>query len=84
MVFAEHHEAETEDIKFVVYPNPATDHITISGGEYESISFVSANGAVLGREAAQGSHDITRLPKGLNFVIIHTANGDASERFIKR
>gem|GEM_PF-2130853 len=84
VVFAEHHEARTEDIKFVVYPNPATDHITISGGEYESISFVSANGAVLGREAAQGSHDITRLPKGLNFVIIHTANGDASERFIKR
>ncbi len=84
VVFAEHHEAETEDIKFVVYPNPATDHITISGGEYESISFVSANGAVLGREAAQGSHDITRLPKGLNFVIIHTANGDVSERFIKR
>lgn len=84
VIFAEHHEAETEDIKFVVYPNPATDHITISGGEYESISFVSANGAVLGREAAQGSHDITRLPKGLNFVIIHTANGDVSERFIKR
>lgn len=84
VVFAEHHEARTEDIKFVVYPNPATDHITISGGEYESISFVSANGAVLGREAAQGSHDITRLPKGLNFVIIHTANGDVSERFIKR
>ena len=84
VVFAEHHEAETNDIKFVVYPNPATDHITISGGEYESISFVSANGAVLGREAAQGSHDITRLPKGLNFVIIHTANGDVSERFIKR
>ncbi|MBR5643315.1 MAG: T9SS type A sorting domain-containing protein [Salinivirgaceae bacterium] len=84
VVFAEHHVAETEDIKFVVYPNPATDYITISGGEYESISFVSANGAVLGREAAQGSHDITRLPKGLNFVIIHTANGDASERFIKR
>ena len=84
VVFAEHHEAETEDIKFVVYPNPATDYITISGGEYKSISFVSANGAVLGREAAQGSHDITRLPKGLNFVIIHTANGDASERFIKR
>ncbi len=84
VVFAEHHEAETEDIKFVVYPNPATDHITISGGDYKSISFVSANGAVLGREAAQGSHDITRLPKGLNFVIIHTANGDASERFIKR
>ena len=84
VVFAEHHVAETDDINFVIYPNPATDHITISGGEYESISFVSANGAVLGREAAQGSHDITRLPKGLNFVIIHTANGDVSERFIKR
>ena len=84
VVFAELHEAETNDIKFVIYPNPATDHITISGGEYKSISFVSANGAVLGREAAQGSHDITRLPKGLNFVIIHTANGDVSERFIKR
>lgn len=84
VIFAEHHEAETDDIKFVVYPNPATDHITISGGEYKSISFVSANGMVLGREAAQGTHDITRLPKGLNFVIIHTANGDVSERFIKR
>lgn len=84
VVFAEHHVAETEDIKFVVYPNPATDHITISGGEYESISFVSANGSVLRRESASGSHDITRLPKGLNFVIIHTANGDVSERFIKR
>lgn len=86
VVFAEQHAAEAEDnfINFVIYPNPATDHITISGGNYESISFVSANGAVLKYEAAQGTHNITQLPKGLNFVIIHTTNGDVSQRFIKR
>ncbi|MBO7143642.1 MAG: T9SS type A sorting domain-containing protein [Salinivirgaceae bacterium] len=84
VVFAEHHEAETNDINFVVYPNPATDYITISGGEYESISFVSTNGAVLKREAAQNTHSITNLPKGVNIVIIHTATGDVSLRVIKR
>ncbi len=74
----------SDSYNYFVYPNPAFDRISIGGGDYDGVSFVSANGSVLRREAAAGSHDITRLPKGLNFVIIHTSNGDISERFIKR
>ena len=74
----------SDSYNYFVYPNPAFDRISIGGGDYDGVSFVSANGSVLRREAASGSHDITRLPKGLNFVIIHTSNGDISERFIKR
>lgn len=74
----------TDSYNYFIYPNPATDRISIGGGKYESITFVSANGKILRREAALGSHDITRLPKGMNYVIIHTADGDISESFIKR
>ena len=74
----------TDSYNYFIYPNPATDRISIGGGKYESITFVSVNGKILRREAALGSHDITRLPKGMNYVIIHTANGDVSESFIKR
>lgn len=74
----------SDSYNYFVYPNPAFDRISIGGGDYDGVSFVSANGSVLRRESASGSHDITRLPKGLNFVIIHTSNGDISERFIKR
>ena len=74
----------TDSYNYFIYPNPATDHISIGGGSYESVSFVSANGSVLRRESASGSHDITRLPKGINFVIIHTADGNVSKTFIKQ
>ena len=82
VAFAEHQISDSYN--YFIYPNPATDRISIGGGSYESVSFVSANGNILRREAASGSHDITRLPKGMKFVIIHTENGDVSERFIKR
>ena len=74
----------TDSYSYYIYPNPATDRISIGGGRYESISFISANGSVIRQESASGSHDITKLPKGMNFVIIHTADGDFSQRFIKR
>ena len=74
----------TDSYNYFIYPNPATDRISIGGGKYESITFVSVNGKILRREAALSSHDITRLPKGMNYVIIHTADGDISESFIKR
>ena len=82
VVFADSHKNISSG--FAIYPTPATDYITISGGEYESISFVSTNGAVLKREAAQNTHSITNLPKGVNIVIIHTATDDVSLRVIKR
>ena len=74
----------TNSTNFTVYPNPATDYIAISGGEYETVTFVSANGSVLRTESAKSTHCINSLPKGINFVIIHTANGDINQRFIKR
>ena len=69
---------------FTVYPNPAVDFVTIAGGEYESVTFVSADGKIMSEQAPQNSHSVEMLPKGLNIVVIRTANGNVSKTIIKQ
>lgn len=69
---------------FTIYPNPAVDFVTIAGGEYESVAFVSADGKIMSEQAPQNSHSVEMLPKGLNIVVIRTANGNVSKTIIKQ
>lgn len=69
---------------FTIYPNPAVDFVTIAGGEYESVAFVSADGKIMSEQAPQNSHSVEMLPKGLNIVVIRTANGNVSKNIIKQ
>lgn len=77
-------KAVTKTNDFTIYPNPAVDFVTIAGGEYESVAFVSADGKIVSEQASQNSHSVEMLPKGLNIVVIRTANGNVSKTIIKQ
>ena len=69
---------------FIIYPNPAVDFVTIAGGEYESVTFISSDGKIISEQAPQSLHSIDMLPKGVNIVVIRTANGTVSKNIIKQ
>lgn len=69
---------------FTIYPNPAVDFVTIGGGEYESVAFISSDGKIISEQAPQSLHSIDMLPKGVNIVVIRTANGTVSKNIIKQ
>jgi len=83
VTFAAKTTKEDVDI-FNVYPNPAVDFVTIDGGEYESVAFVSADGRLIEEQAPQSRHNIEMLPDGINIVIIRTANGNVSKTIVKQ
>ncbi|MBR5958024.1 MAG: T9SS type A sorting domain-containing protein [Salinivirgaceae bacterium] len=74
----------TKTNDFTIYPNPAVDFVTIAGGEYESVAFVSSDGKIVSEQAPQSRHSVEMLPKGLNIVVIRTANGNVSKTIIKQ
>lgn len=69
-----------------VFPNPATDRLTVSGVEGNgSITLVDIQGkVVLNRETAGGSTeiDVSRLARGTYFLRIQTSDGIATRRII--
>lgn len=71
-------------VNLAVYPNPSADYIVIGGGEYRSVKFVSATGAVLGVEGSKAMHSVGNLPSGVNFVVIETADGEVVKTIVKK
>ena len=70
-----------------IYPNPADDHITISGiRDVISISIYNVNGQkVFAADRLNSSIDISQFEQGLYLVSILTADGnEISSRFIKK
>lgn len=69
-----------------VYPNPATDYVTISGEGLQRVEIYSLGGALqLDRKlTTPSSVDIRHLPKGLYVVKVTTAGGTAIRKLIKR
>ena len=83
LTFAEHQTANVSNIDIKVYPNPATDYVQIKGDGIVSVEFVNASGRVLSAAGLQASYSISNLPQGINYVIIHTTQGNAIRQFIK-
>lgn len=77
-------QAYDSQVNFTVYPNPSTDYIVIGGGEYQSVKFVSATGAVLGVEVSKAMHSVSNLPSGVNFVVIETVDGEVVKTIVKK
>ena len=71
-------------VNLAVYPNPSADYIVIGGGEYRSVKFVSATGAVLGVEVSKAMHSVSNLPSGVNFVVIETVDGEVVKTIVKK
>ena len=70
-------------IEFSVYPNPATNNVTIeSNNTINSIQIVDLTGAVVQTET-QSSFSIEQLTNGVYLMNIITDNGTVTKRLIK-
>ncbi len=83
LTLAGHQTANVSNIDIKVYPNPATDYVQINGDGIVSVEFVNASGRVLSAAGQQASYSVSNLPQGINYVIVHTTQGNAFRQFIK-
>lgn len=83
LTLAGHQTANVSNIDIKIYPNPATDYVQIKGDGIVSVEFVNASGRVLSAAGLQASYSISNLPQGINYVIVHTTQGNAIRQFIK-
>ncbi len=82
------HLSITEETKtaFLVYPNPATDFISIDSNESGLINIIDAQGKLwkANIECGQGAIDIRDLPKGVYFIRLQTKDRILTQLFVKQ
>lgn len=92
-IFPQSDEASTEtekiqapDVSVSVYPNPATDFITVEGEDLRRVEIYSLSGALLltTRLTTSSSVDIRQLHEGLHIVKVTTGKGVAVRKIIKK
>ena len=69
--------------KLAIYPNPATDVITVSNEGVESVVVVNAVGAVVAQSNGN-TVNVANLANGIYFVKAYTANGVVAGTIIKK
>ena len=70
-----------------LYPNPAHDRVTVQAGQMRSVELVTLMGQTVMRQTVQGSSatlDLQRLPKGIYFVKVETANSVSTQKLVLR
>lgn len=76
----------TSDISLKIYPNPATDQITVENLDRGEISIMNISGAVMLRHTVTSSRsviDISRLPAGVYILKSMNASVSDTRKFIK-
>lgn len=75
---------EQDEVVFELYPNPATDVITLTGDvTIGQVELLNNNGQVI-RTVAASTISISDLAAGTYFVRITHANGISNARFVKK
>ena len=72
------------EAKVKIYPNPATDYVTVEGGEVKSIEIYSLAGALVASEKAENTVSVSDLAKGTYLVKVTTTDGVKVEKLIKK
>lgn len=69
-----------------LYPNPATDALTIKGEQVESVRILNMNGQLIQEQQliSGGTINVSRLEAGTYFVEVKTAKGTGHSKFMKR
>ena len=72
----------------VLYPNPATDHVTVASGEgIVQVCAYTVTGALMARETADGATQCTlrtdAWPQGVYVLEITTPQGVHTQRLVK-
>ena len=77
---------EFDQTKITIYPNPATEFITITGLEnIKSVSIISAEGKIIPTVINKSTINISKIPAGVYFVEIQTDRSTINRiKFIKK
>jgi len=75
-----------EVTKINIYPNPATDVITLNVNHPASVFIMDVNGKVLAKEFITKKSDIgiENLNRGVYFVIVNTTEGSTLHKLVKK
>lgn len=77
--------SQVGDTSLKLYPNPASETLTITGKQIESVTIYSATGAAVATVAADAdtvSYDVTGLAAGIYFANVKSAAGTEVIKFI--
>ena len=74
---------EPEFASVRVYPNPATESVTVEAEGLKAVEVTDINGRVMSMSKA-ATIDVSNLPKGTYFLRITTETGVAMERLLKQ
>lgn len=67
-----------------IFPNPATDYVTVEGNDVKSIEVYSLAGALVAVEKGEATLNVSNLAKGTYLVKVATADGVKVEKMIKK
>ena len=70
-----------------LYPNPARDRVTVQAEQMRSVELITLMGQTVMRHKVQGSSatlDLQKLPKGIYFIKIETANSVSTQKLVLR
>ena len=75
---------EIENSNVVVFPNPATDVITIEAADYQSVEMVDITGKVVFSSEIENSLniDVKEFNSGVYFVKLNGANGSLTQKVV--
>ena len=75
-----------KDVYLMMYPNPATDNLTIQTTEQGIIEILNIEGQLMESIAVNGNKtniNVSTLPDGVYFVEMKTEKGIAVKKFVK-
>jgi hypothetical protein len=73
---------DVADVNFSIYPNPASDKLTVNAEGLREVSILDVAGRTVATSATNVV-DLTSLSAGVYMVRVVTANGTASQKFVK-
>ena len=82
-------ELTAQPVSIVIYPNPATDNLTIETSQQADIEILNIEGQLIksvSRQTASGNKtnvNVSDLPCGVYFIEVKTEKGVAIKKFIK-
>ena len=72
------------EAKIKIYPNPATDYVTVEGADVNAVEIYSLAGALMAREKAENTINVSNLAKGSYLVKVISTEGVKVEKLIKK
>lgn len=70
--------------EITIYPNPATDVVTVKGEDVEAINIYSISGQLVASDVAGNSIDVSGLSQGSYIIQAKTSNGVLVQKMLKK